>query len=218
MAKPNKKKSNSRSARKEKNSKQGLTNNSTKEVSKNKFVLTDDDIAKIKDKTNALIVELEKRAKKPFLFKEKNLIKSQINDLKNFLETEQYYLLDSKLKSLEELQNEEKREIEEEEKNSKVRVKKERKIKSFADMSKAFKEFEYWPLYSRIKKINSNYDGFEKNKRISLVIGIFVLLFVVAIIGLLLILNVIPYLITGDQQRFGPLLIFVIPIVLMFFV
>lgn len=216
MAKTSKKKSNSRSARKEKTNKQ--PSNTSKETNKSKFVLSDSDISKIKDKTNELIFELEKRLKNPFLFREKNLIKSQIKDLKNFLETEQFYLLDSKLKSLEEIQDKERKEIQEEEKLSKQKVKKEKKIKSFSDFSKALKEFDYWPLFSRIKRINNNYDGSEKNKRIALVISVFVLLVIISLIGLLLILNVIPYLITADTQRFGPLLIFVIPIVVLFFV
>ncbi|MDE7075219.1 MAG: hypothetical protein K2O21_01110 [Malacoplasma sp.] len=211
MASKNKKKSNSRSARKEKG-------NSNKVVSKkeNKFALSDSDIENIKIKTNQFISELEKRSKNPFLFTKKNLIKSQIADLKICLENEEYYLLDSKIKAFDEMVKKEKKEFEEE--NQKVTKNTEKEPKPKKSLKETIKTFDSWPLYSRIKRILNNYDGKERTQRLILVGCVFSLLLIVALIGLLLVLNVIPYDIGGDQQRIGPLVCLVIPLVCLIFV
>ena len=140
MASKNKKKSNSRSARKEKG-------NSNKVVSKkeNKFALSDSDIENIKIKTNQFISELEKRSKNPFLFTKKNLIKSQIADLKICLENEEYYLLDSKIKAFDEMVKKEKKEFEEE--NQKVTKNTEKEPKPKKSLKETIKTFDSWPLY-----------------------------------------------------------------------
>ena len=210
MASKNKKKSNSRSARKEKG-----TNKATIKK-ENKFALNDSDIEKIKTKTNEFISELEKRSKNPFLFSKKSLIKSQIADLKICLENEEYYLLDSKIKAFDEMVKKEKIEFEEE--NQKVKKNKEKESKPKKSLSEKIKAFDSWPLYSRIKRILNNYDGKEKTQRLILVIGVFVLFLIVALIGLLLVLNIIPYDIAGDQQRIGPLVCLVVPLVCLIFV
>ncbi len=209
MAK-NKKKSNSRSSRKEKG------NNKTTAKKENKFVLSEQDIENIKNKTNEFISELEKRSKNPFLFNKRKLIKSQIVDLKICLENEEYYLLDSKIKAFDALEKKEKLELEKE--NEKIEKNKKKEPKPKKSLSESIKNFDSWPLYSRIKRILNNYDGIERKQRLILVIAVFILFLIVALIGLLLVLNVIPYNIGGDQQRIGPLVCLVVPLVCLIFV
>ncbi|MDE5774738.1 MAG: hypothetical protein K2H51_00205, partial [Malacoplasma sp.] len=173
-------------------------------------------IENIKIKTNQFISGLEKRSKNPFLFTKKNLIKSQIADLKICLENEEYYLLDSKIKAFDEMVKKEKIEFEEENQKVTKNIEKEQKPKK--SLKETIKTFDSWPLYSRIKRILNNYDGKERTQRLILVIVVFFLFLVVALIGLLLVLNVIPYDIAGDQQRIGPLVCLVIPLVCLIFV
>ncbi|BAC44090.1 hypothetical protein D8X55_02650 [Malacoplasma penetrans] len=210
MAKNNSKKS--RSQRKNDSNK----NVQAKVEKKNQFVLTEEDIEVVKTKTQNLISQLEKRSKNIFLFKKKKLIQSQIKDLQMLLEQEQFYLLDSKLKAIEEIEQKEKEEIEKTKANAKVKEPKKRK--SFSEIINAIKTFDSWPLYSRTKKIIANYSDSERNKRLILMYSLVFILFAVAIIGLLLCLNVIPYAIGGDTNGIGKVVCLVFPIVCLFFV
>lgn len=210
MAKNNKKKS--RSERKNNSNK----NNVAKNEKKNQFVLSEEDIEQIKSQTNNLISQLEKRSKNIFLFKKKDLIKSQIKDLRTLLEEEQFYLLDSKLKAIKELEAKEKEELEKDNKVSEV--KKVRKIKSFSEIKLAFRNFDSWPIYSRTKRIIENYSDTERTKRLIVMYSIIFILLVVTVIGLLLCLDVIHYGISGDTNGIGKVICLVFPIVCLFFV
>ena len=114
MAKSNSKKS--RSERKKAAIKATNKNVVAKEEKKSPFALSDEDIERVKQETSSLITQLEKKLNNVFLFKKKPLIKSQIKDLQILLEQEQYYLLNSKLKAIKELEKKEKEEVEEEKK------------------------------------------------------------------------------------------------------
>lgn len=184
---------------------------------KNKNVLTEKDIENIKIETKNLIEKLETEKKHLFKSKQsKQLIDKQIQDLKKFLEEEQFYLLNDKLKNLKILELEEQEKIKKEkELNSKI--KKENAF-SFKKWINSIKEFDRWPIYSRIKKINDNYDGSEKWKRLSLVLLALFIVIIVMLIGILLIANVIPYGIEQDTGKIGPWVIFALPFAILFFI
>lgn len=184
-------------------------NNETKT---NKNVLTDTDIETIKSQTNEIISKLEQERKSVFKSKtNKELIDHQIADLKRFLDEEQYYLLKDKINALKKLEEEEKKKLEEKQEKQK------REKWNFNKFVQSVQEFDRWPLYSRIKRINNNYEGNDKTKRLALLIGAFVVLIIVMVIGILLISNAIPYHISQDTTKVGPWMIFVIPLALLFF-
>ncbi|MCF0218056.1 MAG: hypothetical protein HUJ42_03395 [Malacoplasma sp.] len=217
MAAKNKKKSNSRSNRKEKKT----TSKDSKETKKSKFALSDEDIEVIKNKTNDLIAKLQKRASNIFLFKKRKLINTQIQDLQASLQNQEFYLLDTKLKEFEALEKQEKQDLENEMQQSKIKEKKERKIKSFADFVAALKNFEYWPLVSRSKRICEKYDGRDKIWRLALMFSAFACLLIISIIGILFLANVGPFVWTlegNDTAKIGPTLMLVVPIVLACFI
>lgn len=183
----------------------------------NKNVLSDEQINIIIEKTNEIINKLENDKKSILKTKKtKLLINNQINDLKRFLEQEQYYLLKDKIDALEEMEKKEQSKINEEialehQKSPKKKI-------NFQSIINSIKTFDRWPLYSRIKRISQTYEGAEKTKRIAFFVSIFVLLIITMIIGILLIANVIPYVIYQDTTKIGPWIIFSLPLAALFFI
>ena len=168
-------------------------------------------IDKIKNETLEIIKKLENDKNKTFLSKsKKELIENQINDLNRFLNEEQYHLLDSKLKALNEIENQETKqknidkELDAKEERKPIKVKVQQSIEKIQN-------FERWPFYYRFKKICDDFDGKEKTQRIVLYSLLYFVLIVLSLIGILLIASVIPYSITQDTTKIGPWIIFVIP-------
>lgn len=175
-------------------------------------------IDKIKNETLEIIKKLENDKNKTFLSKsKKELIENQINDLNRFLNEEQYHLLDSKLKALNEIENQETKqknidkELDAKEERKPIKVKIQQSIEKIQN-------FERWPFYYRFKKICDDFDGKEKTQRIVLYSLLYFVLIVLSLIGILLIASVIPYSITQDTTKIGPWIIFVIPFTLLFFI
>lgn len=175
-------------------------------------------IDKIKNETLEIIKKLENDKNKTFLSKsKKELIENQINDLNRFLNEEQYHLLDSKLKALNEIENQETKqknidkELDAKEERKPIKVKVQQSIEKIQN-------FERWPFYYRFKKICDDFDGKEKTQRIVLYSLLYFVLIVLSLIGILLIASVIPYSITQDTTKIGPWIIFVIPFTLLFFI
>ncbi len=165
------------------------------------------------NKTNMIIQQLEKDKNHHFVSKKnKELIDHQISELKRFLDEEQYYLLDSKIKALESMTEEEKNEI------AKDTQKQPKNKVNFSSFKEKIYEFDRWPFYSRIKKILNDYDGADRIKWISLVVVAYVLLIAISIIGILFIANVIPYTIESDETMIGAWLMTTLPLTILFFI
>lgn len=179
---------------------------------KNKNILSDLDVENIILQTNEIISRLEKDKKKSFLFfKKKNLIDKQINDLKRFLDEEQYVLLKTKLEMLSKMENEER------EKNlvkNEDNVKKEKK-----SIISIIKENDRWPIYTRVLNIWHT-EEIKKNKiiKLSLLFSLILLLLIVSLIGVLILSNVIPYVSDKDPNLVGPWFIISMPIMILFFI
>lgn len=189
-------------------------NNKNSNENKNNKVISNEEIETIKSKIEGIIKQLEADQNKLFSNKKnKELIAKQISDLKRYIDEEQYYLLRDKINALEKMEQEEKKEKLEKESATK-------KIKtnlSPSNIAKSIKEFDRWPVYSRIKRINQDCTGKEKIQKTIFVFLIFFLLIILMIIGILLITNVIPYSISADTTKIGPWIIFSLPLAMLFF-
>lgn len=186
-----------------------------KKKKNNKNELTNEEINEIKTKTEKIIRDLEKEQGSLFKSKSnKELISKQIEDLKKYLNEEQFYLLRDKINLLEKMEKEEKDDLEQNSQKEKI-VKNKASMTSYVNK---IKEFDRWPFYSRIKKICDENSGNEKVQKIAIVITAWVFLLIIGIIGILLIANIIPYNIPQDTTKIGPWIITVLPITILFFI
>lgn len=198
--------------KKSKNKKQAKNNKSN--VQSNTMTLEKQE--QIILQTNQLIDELKKTKWSIFKKKEKELAHRQINDLQSLLDQKQYYVLQEKLNSLKKLEEKENSEIEKDKQDSKQKTPK----KTFKDRLNAIKEFDRWPLYSRTKRILEQEEGSVKVQKLCFVYIIFVILLVVAVIGVLMLAKVHPFehlFENSSANNYVPALIFAIPIAIILF-
>lgn len=177
--------------------------------------LTQAEIDLVIKRTNALILELKKDQKNPFSKHKNDLIEQQINELNKHIEKKHYNFLLSKLDQIDAF----KKNQLDEEKQAKLERKQAFKNKwSVANIKQQIKQFDKYPIYSRLKRIKANYEGSEKNVRIGLMFASFFILLLIAIIAVLVYLNYIPYVITTDVNKIFPVVLFAIAIIGLFLI
>lgn len=174
---------------------------------------------KISNDVQKIINELTNELNKKNVFqkKEKELIQHQIKELNNLLENKEFHVLKEKIDSLEKLYLEEKKENENDE-NNKTKEKFSFKQKMYEWISDG-----RIPFYSRFKKImntedrvitKGNFNIKLRTLKIIMFVSIYLLLFGIACIGILMLLNVIPFG-NGNSDNLNyilPALLLAIPI------
>lgn len=183
-----------------------------KKNNKNKKNSSNDlDIQQIVSKTNDIIDRLEFKKNKIFFNKKrKKLILSQIQNLKQNLLDEQYYVLKNKIDALEKIEKEDKKLF-----NQKNKVKFSLSLKN---IKTKFKEINRIPIYSRFVKIIQNDTGKNKYIKLSFLCLIIFGLISIILIGFFLVFNIIPYNISQDSTKIGPWIIISLPLAILFFI
>lgn len=166
--------------------------------------------------TNELINNLKNTKSNIFNRKTKELALKQADDLQNLLNANEYYVLEEKLRSLKEIEEKEKAELRKEEELAKQKAPK----KTFKDRMQAIKEFDRWPLYSRTKRILEQEEGKMKIQKLCIMYGLFIIFLAVSIVGLLMLIQVIPFDMGTENtaNNYIPALVFAIPLACIFFV
>ncbi|MEF9985199.1 MAG: hypothetical protein RR665_00925 [Malacoplasma sp.] len=198
--------------------KNNKTNNSKKNNKAKKVLNQELLIIKQKEieaNANKIIDQLNIDFKKNFFnFAKKKEIKHLISELQNLINLKEFDVLSSKMKSLELLYENEKKDIKELDSNKKIKL-----TKPKFDFVNFFRTVRY-PIFSRYRKIILEENGTNRIKKLCLVSGIIVLLVSVSVIGFLMYFGVIPGIAASSTETDNilPIFLFAVPIGLLFII
>lgn len=199
---------------KQKNKSNTSNKKNNKSISKNNEDAIRKQQDQIKENTYKIIGQLNKDYNKIiFNFKQKKYIKHLIFELESLLNSAEYDVLVSKMKSLKLMYEKEENVI-----NSKIN-KKTKEPKPKFDLLQFLKKTRY-PIFTRYKRIIQEETGSARIKKLCLVSSIILLLIAVSIIGFLMYFSVIPgiSISSTDTGDIFSIFVFAIPLGLLFII